>query len=1010
MTDSLDFDDFFRSAHGHEPFPWQRRLAAQVVRDGRWPELLDLPTGTGKTAAIDIALFALASRPDVFPRRIAFVVDRRVVVDQAAEHARATQEWLTSGCDGTVTQISNRLRELWGGKKDEPPFEVAVLRGGMPRDEGWAARPDRPVVVFSTVDQVGSRLLFRGYGVSPRMAPIHAGLLGNDTLFLLDEVHLSTAFAETMRALDVRWRRWYIRGNAPALPDRWAVVRMSATPRDERRGPRFGLDDEDRKNPIVAKRLMANKRAILESMKVTGDESARTQEFAAACTERAVKLLSGPVRTLAVIVNRVDLARSVFDALENKGEGRFETILITGRMRPLDRDEILGRRFDPASLLSRLATGRTRSESDRPLIVVSTQSIEAGADFDFDAMVTECASVDALRQRFGRVDRVGDLEESRSAILVRQDQIGVKSPDPIYGDALVATWRWLEASASSAGGQAEIDFGIAAFPSLPENADERRELFPDAAHPPVLFPAHLDSWAQTNPRPEPDPDVALWLHGPRESPADVSIVWRGDLTPDLLGPGNEEEIAERLVAVPPSSLEALSVPIHAAKRWLSRNPAEPIADVEGGGPESEDELSESVRGRKAVRIAQQPHKREAVTERERRTIRAEIIEAKEIRPGDTIIVPATYGGVRMRRSEGARLNGNWDPLSDETVTDLGDWASLIHRGRAVLRLFDDSSLLANAGPVPKQDPETEESDISTRIAEWLDRLPADENSKLAKIVFALRTTRYRILEHQDGTVTLIGKKRIDPKKVAGFVENTAAEIVTEDDDSSSFIGVEVPLRQHLDDVEHEAKRFARNLALPDSVVQDLALAAKLHDIGKADPRFQQMLVGGSEVGVALLDEPLAKSVGHMRDARARERARVRSNYPRGYRHELLSVAMLEDANGLLAGGYDRDLVLHLVGSHHGWCRPFAPAVEAGSSIDVALDLDGKHLEANTAHNLARLDSGVADRFFALIERYGWWGLAWLEAIMRLADHRASEARARARGTPAREPVSIGAAV
>jgi CRISPR-associated endonuclease/helicase Cas3 len=62
MSDELraeEFAAFFRAVHDHEPFPWQTRLAHRVFTNG-WPKALDVPTGAGKTAAIDIALFHLA--------------------------------------------------------------------------------------------------------------------------------------------------------------------------------------------------------------------------------------------------------------------------------------------------------------------------------------------------------------------------------------------------------------------------------------------------------------------------------------------------------------------------------------------------------------------------------------------------------------------------------------------------------------------------------------------------------------------------------------------------------------------------------------------------------------------------------------------------------------------------------------------------------------------------------------------------------------------------------------
>ena len=51
-----DFAAFFGAVHGFEPFPWQARLLRQIAAEGKWPDVLDLPTGSGKTAALDIAV------------------------------------------------------------------------------------------------------------------------------------------------------------------------------------------------------------------------------------------------------------------------------------------------------------------------------------------------------------------------------------------------------------------------------------------------------------------------------------------------------------------------------------------------------------------------------------------------------------------------------------------------------------------------------------------------------------------------------------------------------------------------------------------------------------------------------------------------------------------------------------------------------------------------------------------------------------------------------------------
>lgn len=215
------------------------------------------------------------------------------------------------------------------------------------------------------------------------------------------------------------------------------------------------------------------------------------------------------------------------------------------------------------------------------------------------------------------------------------------------------------------------------------------------------------------------------------------------------------------------------------------------------------------------------------------------------------------------------------------------------------------------------------------------------------------------------------------------------DLATTEGDAGSYTGREVPLTEHLTGVASFAGDFARRVGLSDELVADISLAANWHDIGKADPRFQLLLHGDAfkaEVAACLL----AKSGVDMRDREARARAAERSGYPRGARHEVMSVALMQECRRLEARAHDWDLVLHLVGSHHGHCRPFAPVVLDPSPVLVSAEHDGIEVMAPTSHQLERLDSGIAERYWRLVQRYGWWGLAWLEAIVRLADHRRSE--------------------
>lgn len=666
-----DFDAFHAAVHGgKQPFAWQQRLLAQIVADKAWPRVLDLPTGAGKTTCIDVALFALAldaaneHTQRWCPRRIAMIVDRRIVVDQVAERGRKLLSALMTSTDPVVSEVAKRLRSLT--RTGEEPLGVFTLRGGMPKDDGWARTPDQPLVIASTVDQVGSRMLIQGYGVSQGMKPVHAGLLANDTLLLLDEVHLSEPFRQTLDQL----ARLRARFTSSGVKTRFSHTFLSATPGASEATPFALVDDEKMADSPLGQRLHASKPVRL----IEADNRTALEK---ACIDQAQDLLERH-RTIAVVVNRLARAAVIARQLtEMLGKDALVTLL-TGRMRPLDRDDVL-RELRPA-----VQTGRSRSDDGPKRVIVGTQCLEAGADFDFDALVSEAASLDSLRQRFGRVDRLGKYGKAEGVVVHDRSA----KDDPVYGKAITETVRWfkeqekerpktlkdelkkLKDAAKKLRGdaktradanlarKAQVDFGVLAL-DVP-TGDDLTKLLAPRPNAPTLLPVYLDLWAQTSPAPSQLPDVSLWLHGPASGPADVQVVWRTDLTEDVLVRDDVEAATAIVAAVRPSSLEAMSLPFVTARAWLANQAARDLGDTEGASPDDSDERESA--GRRALRW---------------KGDESEIVDATTLKPGHTIVVPATYGGIR---------SGCFDAMSTDAVSDRAEQAGLFGRAHPVLRL------------------------------------------------------------------------------------------------------------------------------------------------------------------------------------------------------------------------------------------------------------------------------------------------------------------------------------
>ena len=345
----------YGALRGMPAMRWMTRLFEEIL-GSRQPRLVDLETGAGKTELVVVWLLALAwfgvegRKGTPVPRRLVWVVNRRVLVQQVFTIASELQKKLAHGVGSELDEVREGLQAVGGNEGDV--FQVVELRGQIVADRDWAIRPAMPQLIIGTVDQIGSRLLFQGYGLGKWGRPQQAGLLGVDSWVAVDEAHLVPAFVLTLRQLRERC--------ASSAESRFSAIfarlpfwltELSATPGLPRPSaePPFSLTDKEKADPAIEDRILAaGSRRVLIVPLPRGEKPKDIlvqQLVEAAIDSKAARI--------AVFVREVGVANAVTKGITSEGVSEDRICKITGRIRGYERDRLAERAAFKAFLTAR---------------------------------------------------------------------------------------------------------------------------------------------------------------------------------------------------------------------------------------------------------------------------------------------------------------------------------------------------------------------------------------------------------------------------------------------------------------------------------------------------------------------------------------------------------------------------------------------------------------------------------------------------------------------------------
>jgi len=402
----MNFGEFFEAATGHEPYAYQCRLAGGGTGRPCNSQLLSIPTGLGKTAAVVLAwlwnradLHTLNAQPPTpnrpWPRRLVYCLPMRTLVEQTRDNVA---DWLT------------KLVKAYPGNSELEWLAIhspVILMGGEEPDGEWDIHPERPAILIGTQDMLLSRALNRGYAAGRARWPKDFALLNNDCLWVLDEVQLmSTGFATSLQLQ--AWREnmhpaspvhsWWMSATVEkewletSIDFREHVEDLWEDTQDESRKV---WDDDSRGDAHAAhtlKSMLQPKTKVFDptaAAELKGKDDARVAEYMGkVATKVAKKIMKDPKAHVLVILNTVARASRLAAGLE-----KYKPLLLHSRFRHRER-----------------MTWQKRLKSER--LTIATQVVEAGVDISAKTLFAELCPWPSFVQRCGRAARYpGEMAE-----------------------------------------------------------------------------------------------------------------------------------------------------------------------------------------------------------------------------------------------------------------------------------------------------------------------------------------------------------------------------------------------------------------------------------------------------------------------------------------------------------------------------------------------------------------------------------------------------------------------